>query len=249
MARAFGIDVGGTGIKAAVVDTDTGELVTPRTKVDTPKGGKPGPMIEAMAGLVAEHDWTGPIGVAFPTVIRAGVAHTAANIDKSWIGMDVAAAVADATGVRPTVLNDADAAGLAEMRHGAGIGVAGVVLVLTLGTGIGSALFVDGKLVPNTELGHLELDGHDAETRAAESAKVREDLSWKHWAHRVQKYLRHVDWLFWPELILLGGGVSKSSEKWLGYVDIRPPVQPAKLRNEAGIIGAAMATVDAAGGH
>lgn len=249
MAQAFGVDVGGTGIKAAVVDLDSGDLVTERVRVETPKGGKPGPVVETIAGLVSDAKWDGPLGVAFPAVIRGGVAYSAANVDKHWIGTDVAKLVEDATKLRPTVLNDADAAGLAEMRHGAGAGVEGVVLVLTLGTGIGSALFVDGTLVPNTELGHLELDGHDAEKKAAELAREREGLSWKQWAHRVEHYLKHVDGLLWPDLILLGGGVSKVADKWLPYIDVRPPVKPASLRNEAGIVGAAMATADPVAGR
>ncbi|WP_163504728.1 polyphosphate--glucose phosphotransferase [Fodinicola acaciae] len=249
MAQAFGVDVGGTGIKAAVVDLDSGQLVTERVRVETPKGGKPKPVVETIAGLVADAKWDGPLGVAFPAVIRHGVAHSAANVDKHWIGTDVAQLVEDATKVRPTVLNDADAAGLAEIRHGAGAGVDGVVLVLTLGTGIGSALFVDGTLVPNTELGHLELDGHDAERKAAELAREREGLSWKQWAHRVEHYLKHVDALLWPDLVLLGGGVSKVADKWLPYIDVRPPVKPASLRNEAGIVGAAMATADPVAGR
>ncbi|GAA1717639.1 ROK family protein [Fodinicola feengrottensis] len=249
MAQALGVDVGGTGIKAAVVDLSTGELVTERVRVETPKGGKPGPVVETIAGLVSDAKWEGDLGVAFPAVIRGGVAFSAANVDKHWIGTDVAALVQEAVGVKPTVLNDADAAGLAEIRHGAGLNVGGVVLVLTLGTGIGSALFVDGTLVPNTEFGHLELDGHDAERKAAELAREREDLSWKQWAHRVEHYLKHVDSLLWPDLILLGGGVSKVSEKWLPFIDVRPPVQPASLRNEAGIVGAAMATADPVAGR
>ncbi|WP_313885659.1 polyphosphate--glucose phosphotransferase [Fodinicola feengrottensis] len=250
MAQALGVDVGGTGIKAAVVDLSTGELVTERVRVETPKGGKPGPVVETIAGLVSDAKWEGDLGVAFPAVIRGGVAFSAANVDKHWIGTDVAALVQEAVGVKPTVLNDADAAGLAEIRHGAGLNVGGVVLVLTLGTGIGSALFVDGTLVPNTEFGHLELDGHDAERKAAELAREREDLSWKQWAHRGRALpqTRRQPALAGPDPARRRR-VSKVSEKWLPFIDVRPPVQPASLRNEAGIVGAAMATADPVAGR
>jgi polyphosphate glucokinase len=181
--------------------------------------------------------------VAFPAVVQHGIALTAANVDHRWIGMDVAATVSEATGTPTAVLNDADAAGLAEVRYGAGAGVAGVVLTLTLGTGIGSGLFTEGVLVPNTEFGHLEIDGHDAETRASEMARERDGLSWAEWAARLERYLRRVDALLWPDLIVLGGGAAKKSDKWLSLLQVRPTLAVATLRNAAGIVGAAMAPV------
>jgi len=245
VAQGFGIDIGGSGIKAAPVDLETGQLTAERVRVPTPAGGEPGPVLAVVGGLVADAGWDGPLGLTFPAVIQRGVALTAANVSREWIGTDVVSSVRETTGLVATVLNDADAAGLAEVRHGAARGVDGVVLVLTLGTGIGSALFVDGRLVPNTELGHLELDGHDAETRAAESAREREGLSWEEFAPRLQRYLRHVDALLWPDLIVLGGGASKKADKWLPLLDVRPPLRPAELRNTAGIVGAAMAAAEA----
>jgi len=236
--RGFGIDIGGSGIKGATVDLVRGELLVERLRLETPHPATP-PAVAKTVGKVVDHfGWTGEVGVTFPAVIKNGVAHTAANVDKSWIGTDVSAVLRTAGPV--TVLNDADAAGVAEVRYGAGREVGGVVIVVTLGTGIGSALFVDGRLVPNTEFGHLEIDGHDAETRAADSAREREDLTWEKWAHRVQKYLRHLEALIWPDLIVVGGGVSKKSAKWLPYVDVRSPVRPAELLNNAGIVGAAL---------
>jgi polyphosphate glucokinase len=184
------------------------------------------------------------VGVAFPAVVQHGVARTAANISHRWIGMDVRAVMSAATGTPTTVLNDADAAGLAEVRHGAGKGVPGVVLTLTLGTGIGSGLFTDGVLVPNTEFGHLEIGGHDAETRASEGAREREHLSWPEWAARLEHYLRRVDALLWPDLVVLGGGASKKADRWLPLLDVRPTLTPAALRNAAGIVGAAMACAE-----
>ncbi len=194
-----------------------------------------------VARLVREAGWSGVLGATFPAVIKKGVAHSAANVDKSWIGTDVDKVFTDITGCDVTVLNDADAAGLAEARFGAAKGVDGVVILLTFGTGIGSALLLDGKLVPNSELGHLEIDGHDAEKRASSAAKDNEGLSFKQWAKRVHRYLAQVEKLFSPDLFVVGGGVSKSSEKWLPLVNIRTPIKPAELLNNAGIVGAALA--------
>jgi polyphosphate glucokinase len=249
VALGYGVDIGGTGIKAALVELDTGVLASERIRVPTPQPAKPEAVIEIVRMLAADVGWTGKIGVAVPAVVQHGIALSAANIDESWIGFDVATAVEKATGCVATVLNDADAAGLAELRHGAGRGVGGVVLTLTLGTGIGSGLFIDGALVPNTELGHLELDGVDAETRAAASAKDTENLTWEAWAPRLEHYLRHVDKLFWPDLLILGGGASKKAEKWLPHLQVRPPIAIATLRNAAGIVGAAMASVEPATGR
>lgn len=238
--RSFGIDIGGSGMKAAPVDLGTGELLGDRHKILTPKPATPKAMAQVVRELVEHFDYDGPAGVAFPGVIRSGVVHSAANIDKSWIGTDADALFTEASGCEVHVVNDADAAGLAEMRYGAGRDRRGVVLVLTFGTGIGSGLFVDGQLVPNTELGHLELDGHDAETQAAASARDREDLSWKEWAPRVEHYLRHVVMLFSPSLIIVGGGASRKADKWLPLLDVDCEIVPATLTNEAGIVGAAL---------
>ena len=245
--RAFGIDIGGSGIKGAVVDLGTGTLVTERERIETPQPATPDSVAEVVATLVRDAGWTGLVGATFPAIIKNGVALSAANVDRSWIGTDVDAAFSKATGLDVTVLNDADAAGLAEVRYGAAKGVDGLVLLLTFGTGIGSALFWNGELVPNTELGHLELAGHDAEDRAAASARERQDLSWHDWAKRVRKYLHHLEALFTPDLFVLGGGVSKDAAKWMPRLDLRTRVVPAKLLNEAGIVGAALAAVERRG--
>ena len=255
-AVAIGVDIGGSGIKAAPVDLRAGDFAADRVRIPTPQPSTP----EAVRGVVAEvvstaseacgheRDHQGVrVGVTFPAVVQHGVARTAANVDDAWIGTDVAAVLSEATGHPVEVVNDADAAGVAEARFGAARDVRGVVLVTTLGTGIGSALLVDGRLVPNTELGHLEIDGHDAETRAADSARERDGLSWEQWAQRLQRYYQVVEDLFWPDLIVVGGGVSKKSEKFLPLLDLRTRVVPAQLRNKAGIIGAAVLAADAAG--
>lgn len=243
-AEALGIDIGGSGIKGAIVDTSTGELRTDRLRFATPQPATPAAMAEVVQKIVASTGHSGLIGATFPAVISHGVARSAANVDKSWIGADVDALLSDATSHRVTVLNDADAAGLAEVRFGAAKGESGVVLMLTFGTGIGSALFVDGHLVPNTELGHLEVDGHDAESRAAASVKDDEGLSWKHWARRVQRYMSHVEALFAPDLFVVGGGVSKDARKWVPELELRAPIRVATLLNNAGIVGAALAAVE-----
>jgi polyphosphate glucokinase len=238
---AFGVDIGGSGIKGAIVDLDRGDLATERVKYLTPNPSTTEAVADVVARLVREASWSGDLGATFPAVIKHGVAQSAANVDKSWIGTDVDKVFTDITGCDVTVLNDADAAGLAEARFGAAKGVGGVVILLTFGTGIGSALLLDGQLVPNTELGHLELDGGDAEKKASSAAKDNEGLSYKQWAKRVQRYLTHVEKLFTPDLIVVGGGVSKNSDRWVPLLDVRAPVKPAQLLNNAGIVGAAMA--------
>ena len=243
--RAFGIDIGGSGMKAAPVDLGVGDLTAERFKILTPKPSTPEKVADVVAALVGHFSWVGPIGVTFPGVVRHGVIYSAANVDKAWIGTDASALFSKAAGGEVRVVNDADAAGLAEVHFGAGRDRAGVVLVLTFGTGIGSGLFVDGVLVPNSELGHLEIDGNDAETKAAASARDREGLSWKEWAARVERYLQTVVKLFSPELVIVGGGASRKAEKWLPYIDVDTEVVPAALENEAGIVGAAL--ISAAG--
>lgn len=239
--RAYGIDIGGSGIKGAVVDVRSGKLLTERERVATPEPSTPGAVAEVVAQLVAHHHWTGEIGATFPAVVRHGITLSAANVDHSWIGADADATFTRATDQDVLVLNDADAAGLAEARFGAAKGVSGVVIMLTLGTGIGSALLYDGVLVPNTELGHLELDGKDAERRAAASVRERHDLSWSDWAKRLDRYLSHVEALFSPDLFVLGGGVSRRADKWLPHIDVKTPIKTAELLNDAGIVGAALA--------
>lgn len=243
---AVGLDIGGSGIKAGVVDVEAGELVAERLRIPTPEGGKPDEVVLVASAVVAKVVLTGPepttrtVGVGFPAVVQHGVTRTAANVHPDWIGAPATDMLTAAVERRCVVANDADVAGLAEVRFGAGRGVKGVVVVTTLGTGIGSALFVDGVLVPNTEFGHLEIDGVDAETRAADSAREREDLSWKDWAKRLQRYYGQLETLLQPDLIIVGGGVSKKHDKFLPLLELRSTIVPAELRNEAGIIGAAV---------
>ncbi len=244
----LGIDVGGTGIKGAVVDVATGELTAERFRIDTPEGAKPDD-VAAVVKKVADHfDDTGSIGVTFPGVILGDTVETAANMDKKWRGVDGAKLFSDLLDRPVLVMNDADAAGVAEMRFGAGRDhQRGVVFMCTLGTGIGSALFVDGKLVPNTELGHIEINGHDAESQASGLARDEEGLSWKDYAKRLQQYLRHIDALLWTDLIIIGGGVSKESAKFLDHLKLRCPVKTAELLNNAGIVGAAVLAAERLG--
>lgn len=241
--QIMGVDIGGTGIKGAPVDLDRGDLARERHKVLTPQPATPDGVAGCVAEVVRAFSWEGPVGVTFPGVVTGGIIRSAANMDRSWVGADAAALLSRELGGPPvTVLNDADAAGVAEMTYGAGRGRGGTVILLTLGTGIGSAVFTDGRLVPNTELGHLELKGHDAETRASVKAKEDEGLTWERWAHRVQKYLAHVEMLFSPDLFIIGGGVSRKPEKFLPLIEgIRAEILPAELQNNAGIVGAAMA--------
>ena len=246
---AFGVDIGGSGIKGAPVTLADGQFAGDRLRIPTPQPSTPAAVAATVAKVVDSFHLAKdvPIGVTFPAVILHGVAQSAANVDKSWIGTDVEKAVHDATGRKVLAVNDADAAGYAEVQYGAAKGVKGVVLVVTLGTGIGSALIVDGHLVPNTELGHLEIDGHDAESRAAESVRDRENLDWAQWAERLQRYFSVVENLFWPDLIVVGGGVSKHHSDFLPLLDLRTRIVPAKLRNAAGIVGAAALAAQAHG--
>ncbi|GAB3774845.1 polyphosphate glucokinase [Nocardioides ginsengisegetis] len=237
----FGIDFGGTGIKGAPVDLGTGDFAAERVRATTPKPSTPEAVAEVFAGILEQFpDSRGPVGVTVPGVVRHGVVHSAANIDKSWLGTDADALFTKATGRDVHVVNDADAAGLAEVRYGAARGRDGLVIVTTLGTGIGSALVYDGVLVPNSELGHLEIDGHGAEKRAANSARESEDLSWAKWAQRLTTYYRTLEMLFSPDLFVVGGGISKKSDEFLPLIDIDTEIVPATLRNKAGIVGAAL---------
>ena len=239
-AAPIGIDIGGTGIKGAPVDVGTGQLTRERTRLLTPQPATPTSVAETVVALLEEIGQPGPIGLTLPAVVINGVAQTAANIDEEWLGTDAAELFRQATGRPVGVLNDADAAGIAEVRYGAGRDRNGVVVVITLGTGIGSAVFVDGILVPNTELGHLPLHHGDAEEWAAESVRENHDLSWKDWAQRVEQYLALLERLLWPQLIIIGGGVSKKADKFVPHLDLRTEVVPAQLHNDAGIVGAAL---------
>jgi polyphosphate glucokinase len=240
--QALGIDIGGSGIKGAPVDLETGELVGERKKIATPQPSTPDAVSAVVKELTSSFDWKGPIGSTFPGVVSGGTIRSAANVDKAWIGTNAAAMFATATGTDVAVLNDADAAGLAEMTFGAGVGEKGTVLMLTFGTGVGSALFTGGLLVPNTEFGHVVIRGKDAEKRASEHAKVEHDWGWKEWTERVSEYLVHMEALLTPDLIIVGGGISKESDKWVPLLTgVQAKIVPATLHNDAGIVGAAMA--------
>jgi polyphosphate glucokinase len=235
-----GVDIGGTGIKAAPVDIATGELAAERIRLPTPSPATPQAVAAAVDGVLAEIGVAGPVGVAVPAVVRGGIVETASHIDRTWIGIDAVDFFSRVIGRPAAVLNDADAAGIAEVRFGAGRGQDGVVAVITLGTGIGSALFIDGTLVPNSELGHLPLHHGRAEEWAAESARQRDHVSWEKYAHRLQVYLELVQRVLWPQLFIIGGGISNVAHEFLPLIDLRTPIVPAQLRNHAGIIGAAM---------
>lgn len=239
----LGIDIGGSGIKGALVDVRAGTLLTDRERIPTPDPSTPDAVAEVVAQLVRHFEYEGPIGCTFPAVVRNGVTHSAANVDDAWIGAPAQRLFHEATGLPVTVLNDADAAGVAEMAFGAGRGQDGTVFVLTFGTGIGSAVFTAGDLLPNTELGHLELRGREIEPWASDRARQLHELSWKKWGKRVSKALRHYAFLFSPDLFVIGGGVSKKFDKFAPYLDVDAEVVPAALLNEAGIVGAAYAVV------
>jgi polyphosphate glucokinase len=244
-AWRLGVDVGGTGVKGNIVDTGTGELVAERVRIDTPHPATPEAVADTVAAVVEAHEWQGPVGITLPSVVKDGVAHTAANIDPTWPGTDAGALFRERLGRQSVhVLNDADAAGLAEMRFGIGQGRGGVVCMLTIGTGIGSAVFHDGILLPSTELGHIQVNGHDAESRASAAAREREELTWEKWAKRVSRYLQVLEDLIWPDLFILGGGVSKKPHKWVPLLEARTEIVPAQLQNQAGIVGAAMAAAE-----
>jgi polyphosphate glucokinase len=245
MADVLGIDIGGTGIKAAPVDVTTGKLTAERVKLPTPRPAGPDAVAAVVRQLAGEFGWTGPAGVTFPGVVIRGVVRTAANMEPSWLSVNATELFSSVTGLQVTTLNDADAAGVAEMRFGAGAGQQGTVLLLTLGTGIGSALFYDGVLVPNTEFGHIELHGKDAEKRASDRAREVDELSWGKWTGRVDEYLDKIEQLLSPALIIIGGGVSRKADRFLPGLSTIARVLPAALLNDAGIVGAAMAACPA----
>ena len=244
--QAMGVDVGGSGVKGAIVDLQTGRLIGERFRLQTPQPATPEAVTRTVAEVVAHFGWTGPLGVTYPGVVVDGVVHTAANVDKAWLGVDVAQAYRAALGGRPvTVLNDADAAGLAEQRYGAGRNRDGVVVLLTFGTGIGSAVIHNGILLPNTEFGHIEVGGKEAEHRAASSVKERKGWGYRRWTKEVSKVLVAVENAIWPDLFIAGGGISRKADKWLPLLTNRTPVVAAELLNTAGIVGAAMAAAEA----
>ncbi len=238
--KVLGIDIGGSGIKGAPVDTETGSLLESRFRLPTPSPAKPLAVSE-IVGEVADHfNWKGRLGIGFPGVVRKGVTLTAANIHQDWEGLNAAKYIKKITGRKTCIINDADAAGLAELAFGAGKGRQGVILLVTIGTGLGTALFTDGYLLPNCEMGHLEMNGVEAEWYASDAARKREKLSWKKWGQRIDRYLVTMERLLWPDLIILGGGVSKKFELFKPYITVKAEVLPAQMLNEAGIVGAAV---------
>jgi polyphosphate glucokinase len=237
----LGIDIGGTGIKGAPVNTDTGELLAERFRIPTPQPALPNAVADVVQQIAAHFSYSGPAGVTFPAIVKKGIVHSAANVHESWLNVDAAALFTPHVGGEATVVNDADAAGVAEMRFGSGQNRHGTVIMLTFGTGIGSAVFHDGDLLPNTEFGHLQIRGKDAERRCSERIREEKEMSFKKWAKIVSEYLGTLEKLFSPELFIIGGGVSKKAEKFLPLLTAKTDVliQPAKMQNEAGIIGAA----------
>jgi len=238
----LGIDIGGSGIKGAPVELSTGEVLAQRYRIPTPEPATPEAVAHAVGEIAKHFNWSGKIGCGFPAIMKNGIAYSAANVDRSWIGADAAMLFTKTTGCHTFVINDADAAGLAEMAFGAGKGEKGVVILITIGTGIGSALFLDGKLVPNTELGHIELRGEDAEKRASDAARQRKEMSWQKFGKRFNDYMQRIEFLINPDLIIVGGGISKDFDKFSNKVNVRAKIIPAKFFNLAGIVGAALAT-------
>lgn len=248
MSNVLGIDIGGSGVKGAPVNLELGEFASERLRIDTPAKSTPANVVRVVGEIVAhfaDQIGDGPVGVTIPAPVRHGIVPMIANLDKKWVDLDAENFFSDQLGRPVTIVNDADAAGVAEVRYGAAKNHAGVVILTTLGTGIGTAIINDGVLLPNTELGHLEIDGYDAEKRAASSAKTKDDLSYKEWAKRLQRYYETVERLFWPDLFVVGGGVSKSSDKFLPLLELKTPIVPALLRNSAGIVGAAVLAQEA----
>jgi polyphosphate glucokinase len=236
----LGIDVGGSGIKGAPVDIRSGKLAAERIRIKTPEGAEPQPVADVVAQIAQSFDWKDPIGIGFPAPIKNGIAMMAANISEKWIGINADELFTSTTGCPCTVGNDADVAGLAEMTFGAGRDQTGTVIMLTLGTGIGTAIFSNGQLLPNTEFGHLEMNGKDAEERASDAARQRKDLSWKKYARRLNRYMMQMEKLFWPDLFIIGGGISKAHEKFIPLLTVQAKIVPAQFQNEAGIVGGAL---------
>jgi polyphosphate glucokinase len=237
----LGIDIGGSGIKGAIVNTKTGEMLTPRFRLVTPVPATPGSVVEVINEIVRHFEWKGALGAGYPGVVQNGIVKTAANVDSMWIDTRIEDLISKLTGCHATVLNDADAAGLAEMKFGSGKGHKGVVLLITVGTGLGTVMFSAGKLVPNIEMGHIILKGEDAEKYASDAARQNLNLSWDQWADRFNEYLARMEALLWPDLIIIGGGVSKNEELIRDRIKAKAKVVPAELHNNAGIIGAALA--------
>ncbi len=242
--EVLGLDIGGSGIKGAVVNVDTGELVSPRFRLPTPEKAKPADVADVVNDIVQHFEWHSIMGCGFPTILHNGVSYSAANIHKSWIGKNAAELFTRITGCPTYMVNDADAAGIAEMAFGAGRSQQkGVVLMLTIGTGIGSAIFVDGHLLPNTEFGHVQIRGKDAEHRASDAVRQHKKLEWRDWAERFQEFLTTMENLMWPDLVIIGGGISKQSEDFFPYLKLRAKIVPAQLLNQAGVVGAALYAV------
>ena len=242
LKKILGIDIGGSGIKGAIVDTKSGKLLTNRYRIPTPQPSTPEAVAEVLKKITKHFKWEGPIGVGFPGVIQQGYARTAANVDKSWIDKNLNKLFSKKTGCKVHVVNDADAAGMAEMKFGEGKKEKGVVLLVTVGTGLGTVMFTNGTLIPNLELGHIILHGKDAELYASDAARERDNLEWSEWAGKFDEYLKRMEELLWPDKIIIGGGVSKKEKKFLSHLNTKAKVVTAKLMNEAGIIGAAMAS-------
>ncbi len=240
--QVLGVDIGGSGIKGAPIEIETGKLLAERVRIKTPKKAEPKPVAETVAQIARFFDWQGSIGIGFPAPIKNGVVMMAANISQGWVGINADQIFTSTTGHPCRVGNDADVAGLAEMAFGAGKDQPGTVIMITLGTGIGTAIFYNGHLLPNTEFGHLEMKGADAEYHASDAARQREDLSWKKYARRLNDYLIAMEKLFWPDLFIIGGGISKVHEKFIPLLTVSTKVVPAQLQNEAGMVGAALFT-------
>ncbi|MFH0758691.1 MAG: ROK family protein [Bacteroidota bacterium] len=240
LKKILGIDIGGSGVKGAIVDTKKGVLLTERYRIPTPQPATPEAVAKVITKIAKHFQWKGPIGVGFPGVIQQGIARTAANVDDSWIDINLNRLFSKATGCIVHVVNDADAAGMAEVKFGAGKGVKGTIILITVGTGLGTVIFTNGKLVPNLEFGHLMLHGADAELYASDAARSKNDMDWDTWAGRFNEYLLRIEELTWPDKIIIGGGASKRGEKFFPFLSTKAPVVPAKLMNEAGIVGAAM---------
>ena len=237
----LGIDVGGSGIKGAPVNISNGALTAARYRIKTPKGAETQAVADVIREIVKHFEWSGPVGIGFPAPIKQGIVKLAANISPAWVGINADDFLTKATGCAVTVGNDADVAGLAEMTFGAGLGQPGTVILITLGTGIGSAVFIHGSLVPNTEFGHLQIDGQDAEAQASDAARQRDELSWKKYAKRLNRFLEQMEKLFWPDLFIIGGGISKEAENYIPQLKVEAGIVPATFLNEAGIVGAALA--------